>query len=265
MNFYLDFEATQFTHKVISIGCIASNGKTFYSLVNAEDEQIGDYITKLTGLTDEMIQNAPSADSVFSSFRNFIHQESQGEETFFFVYGHDDCHYLENTAGSIKNEEIKQFIYNLGDSLIDYSKFVYKFFHTYQVSLKNVVEYFRGEPIVQNHNALEDAEMLLEIVIAIANAERPAVSPWKKEPKLSASERFNKETKNISILMTDKNGKQQIFNSRKSARNYIYNNLYKITKTDKTKSTINRKLNRCLKGIDKTYFERTWSFISEGE
>jgi hypothetical protein len=36
MNFFIDFEATQFTQEIISIGCVAENGKSFYSEVNCK-------------------------------------------------------------------------------------------------------------------------------------------------------------------------------------------------------------------------------------
>ena len=34
MKFYIDFEATQYTENIISIGCVAENGDSFSSLVN---------------------------------------------------------------------------------------------------------------------------------------------------------------------------------------------------------------------------------------
>ena len=33
MKFYLDFEATRFSNRIISIGCVAENGNTFSTLV----------------------------------------------------------------------------------------------------------------------------------------------------------------------------------------------------------------------------------------
>ena len=34
MNYFIDFEATQFSNDIISIGCIDENGEEFYSLIN---------------------------------------------------------------------------------------------------------------------------------------------------------------------------------------------------------------------------------------
>ena len=33
MNFYIDFEANQFSDRIISIGCVSESNKTFYTLV----------------------------------------------------------------------------------------------------------------------------------------------------------------------------------------------------------------------------------------
>ena len=56
MNFFIDFEATQFTQEIISIGCVAENGKSFYSEVNCKGK-ITPFITNLTGLTPEQISD----------------------------------------------------------------------------------------------------------------------------------------------------------------------------------------------------------------
>ena len=39
MNFYLDFEATRFSNRIISIGCVAGTGETFETYVNPGDKK----------------------------------------------------------------------------------------------------------------------------------------------------------------------------------------------------------------------------------
>ena len=53
MNFYIDFEANQFSDRIISIGCISENGNNFYSLCRPSKpgETITNFITELTGIT----------------------------------------------------------------------------------------------------------------------------------------------------------------------------------------------------------------------
>ena len=46
MKFYLDFEATRFSNRIISVGCVAENGKTFYSLVKpGKKKKVDKFIT----------------------------------------------------------------------------------------------------------------------------------------------------------------------------------------------------------------------------
>ena len=39
MKYFIDFEATQFSNDIISIGCIDENGEEFYSLINPGEEK----------------------------------------------------------------------------------------------------------------------------------------------------------------------------------------------------------------------------------
>ena len=36
MNYFIDFEATQFSSGIISVGCVAENGAEFYTIVNTK-------------------------------------------------------------------------------------------------------------------------------------------------------------------------------------------------------------------------------------
>ena len=59
MKFYIDFEATQFTEQIISIGCIDEVGNSFYSLVKPQLEnfKISNFITELTGISKNDLIN----------------------------------------------------------------------------------------------------------------------------------------------------------------------------------------------------------------
>ena len=45
---------------------------TFTSLINIEDNELDEYITELTGITLEMLKEAPHADTVLSDFLDFV-------------------------------------------------------------------------------------------------------------------------------------------------------------------------------------------------
>ena len=72
MEYFLDFEGTQFSHRIISIGAVCENGHSFYSLVKPESKyKISKMITELTGITIEDIDNAKGAIEVFNEFYNW--------------------------------------------------------------------------------------------------------------------------------------------------------------------------------------------------
>lgn len=265
MNFYLDFEATQFSEKIISVGCVSEAGKSFYSLVRPVGKaKVTPFITELTGLTPEMVADAPTADEVFSNLRNFIRAEANGEETFFFVYGDCDKVFVERTAKYINLSEIKTFALNMSMSFIDYTKVVNSFFSVPNVALRKVCAYFRKSEVIQNHNALEDAEMLREIAINIAHSEKPAESPWAQPNNTNDTKKENEnKLKNIPIRMTKENGATIDFKNRQAARDWVFENMFSKKQKatgDVSKKTITRRLNRCLNGIDTAYFKCKWEY-----
>ena len=51
MKYFIDFEATQFSGEIISIGCVDENGRQFYTLVKpAKMSEMTDFIEELTGI-----------------------------------------------------------------------------------------------------------------------------------------------------------------------------------------------------------------------
>lgn len=178
MNFYLDFEATQYKNRILSIGCVADTGNTFYSLVNPEEKKLTNFIINLTGITTEEMRAAPSADKAFLKLKQFIRDNSNNEETFFFVYGNADKHFLQRTMLIMRDASTITFVENLSESLIDYSNITVQYFHTEAVSLKRALSYFRGESVQQDHDALDDSMMLKEVVENITNAKQLDHCPW---------------------------------------------------------------------------------------
>jgi DNA polymerase III epsilon subunit-like protein len=71
MKYFLDFEANQFSDRIISIGCIAENGNTYSTLVNPK-EPIAKFIINLTGINDELVSNAPNIEKAINDLYNFF-------------------------------------------------------------------------------------------------------------------------------------------------------------------------------------------------
>ena len=90
MKYFLDFEATQFSNEIIAIGCVNENNQTFYSLVKPK-KKITDFITSLTGITNEMLEDAPSSDKAFSAFYDWLNHNEPAE---FYCYGNCDIDFV---------------------------------------------------------------------------------------------------------------------------------------------------------------------------
>lgn len=167
MNFYLDFEATRFSNRIISIGCIAENGNTFSTLVKPSDKKkVDKFITELTGITNEMLIDAPSADEAFIELYNFFVANSDGKEPVYYVYGNSDADFLRATARHMNNTLACVTAQAIAGNLIDYAAVVKKFFAAKSdMALRKVYMLIQAEKdLIQKHDALEDAKMLETVV-----------------------------------------------------------------------------------------------------
>ena len=159
MNYFIDFEATQFSNRIISVGCIKETGETFYSLVNPERE-LTKFIIDFTGITQEQVDAAPSANEVFEKLFDFCLQDEEAPT--FYCYGDSDTAFakatLEKMATNFKAKSMLSYIYA---NLIDFCPAVRAHFGIHSsVKLIKVAEYYKKEEMVQNHNALDDALLL---------------------------------------------------------------------------------------------------------
>lgn len=166
MNFYLDFEATQFSNQIISIGCVAENGKTFYTLVNpGKKEKLSIFIIELTGITEDMLKTAPNIDNAFYQLQTFVLNNNlfTGEPCY-FCYGDNDAEFIKQSIKHMRNTNNIIFAQSILYALFDYSKSVKKFFNTNQaIALHKLFSFMQTEEIIQKHNALEDAQMLKDV------------------------------------------------------------------------------------------------------
>lgn len=159
MKFYIDFEATQYTENIISVGCVAENGDEFSSLVNCP-YKVGGFVTKLTGITDEMVAAAPAPDVVFANFYKWVMERSIDSLPAYYCYGSADSGYIHKTVKNMKNFSAITFALSIAGNLIDYSKDVCSFFNMKQVGLHRVFLLMQEDAEEQKHDALEDAQML---------------------------------------------------------------------------------------------------------
>ena len=103
MNFYLDFEATRFSNRIISIGCTNERGATFKTLVKPNKGKVDNFITELTGITKEMLQDAPSPDEAFNAFAEWAYQNSENTAPKYFCYGNSDEDFIDATMRTMSD------------------------------------------------------------------------------------------------------------------------------------------------------------------
>ena len=186
MNFYIDFEATQHTNRIISVGCVAGNGAHFYSLVKPVKGKINPFITELTGITSEMLENERTADEVFVNLRDWMMQQIGVEKPIIYAYG-SDHEYVQATMETMENLDAYMFAASMKGLMVDYSKTVSKILGKNGIALRRLVAAIeKKESIKQNHNALEDAEWLklvAENIYQLAGTEALPEVAKKKLPK----------------------------------------------------------------------------------
>lgn len=199
MNFYLDFEATQFSNQIISIGCVSENGDTFSTFVNPK-EKVSTFITELTGITNDTLSAAPGPDEAFERLHQFVVQCDSISEPHYFCYGDGDKKFIVSSIKHMQNIESIIFAQSILYALFDYAQTVKKFFNIEQsIALRKLFSFISKQEIVQHHDALEDAIMLhtvatminfchpedLEKINQIPGQQKPQLNKNKKKAPLS--------------------------------------------------------------------------------
>ena len=166
MLYFIDFEASQFTQEIISIGCVCETEHSFYSLVHT-NHKIGNFIQELTGITQTEINLAPTPDEVFLHFFNWLQETNPtGDKLQFICYGNLDTVFASHTLKNIQHSYLAQAALSLiALHTLDYSVLVKNYFGLNKnIALVKVAQYLQPEKnILQTHNALDDAVMLKQV------------------------------------------------------------------------------------------------------
>lgn len=167
MKFFMDFEATRFSNQIIEIGCVAENGATFQTYVNPGPKEKVDYfITELTGITNEMLSEAPGADKAFNALADFFEANSDKHEPKYFVYGNCDSAFLYATLKRMEDTRACLCAQAVAGNMVNYASVVKRFFVAKtDLALRKVYMLIQEQDeLVQHHDALEDAQMLSVVV-----------------------------------------------------------------------------------------------------
>jgi DNA polymerase III epsilon subunit-like protein len=293
MNFYLDFEAMRFSNRIISIGCVAENGATFKTLVqHGTKKKVDKFITELTGITNEMLADAPTADAAFRALYEFICLNSDNTTPSYYTYGNSDIDFINATLKSMRDPVACICAQALAGNIIDYAQVVKKYFvSSNEIALRKVYMLIQNQnELIQNHDALEDARMLETVVsqlhnkckpedkntiLAIPSQPRPANSPQrKKAPEIyqrwNASAKWEAETNadenNWMLKCVDQHsGETKYFNDFTTAALWVIKYIARNV-SPKNEGNVNRIINN-LKSAPQTgkcRYNCHWFYSAEG-
>lgn len=269
MKYFIDFEATQFSEEIISVGCIREDGETFYSLVAPAKGKITPFITNLTGITKEMLDTAMNPDAVFEMFYDwaFINDDSPD----FFVWGDSDVAFLKQTFKRTTSRKARMAIGYVCGSITNYAKKFCKTAKIENCSLIKAVNTLVNKDVVQTHNALDDAVMLCSVYNVVSNI---SVTELKEKMAFLASPKEEKKTeekikwtnmglKKGTICIVNKKGEAlQIFATLNEATDWILNNKISDAQRDATnKNRVLRKIQNAYNGGHQ-YFGFLWRIVT---
>lgn len=181
MDFFVDFEAYQPSGHILSIGCVAAGSESFvYELCKCPDEKVSDFITGLTGITSEMVdQQGYSYNTAFEAFFNYITwNQIDGSAPKFYVYSKEDANFIKATLPYLTSPNAYAAAAMVLAGMVDLSVLVRQHLATNGISLKRALELVRHEEVIQKHNALDDAMMLEELAVNFRN-----LAPLNDAPK----------------------------------------------------------------------------------
>ena len=258
MNYFVDFEATQFSNEIISIGCVDQNGREFYSEVRAR-KKITNFITSLTGITDEQNKAAESSDEVFARFFDWL-MENPNERAVFYCYGNTDINFVKKNLDLTKNLKAQAALSIMGMNLHDYSAVTKVHFGLVKnIALIKLVAYYRGvECVDQTHDALEDAKFLKEVYDCVSAESEVQGHPFPDYelnlPNIAADKNggkvVQKSPRNIlkglkhRVDMYDHEGEilQESFDSIGQARKYVIDHMGKMDQQRSDKAKVENKI-----------------------
>lgn len=230
MKYFIDFEATQFTQEIISIGCVNENGKEYYSLIKPKKmKNLTKFITELTGITQEMLVAERNSDEVFAEFFDWMQKDCNDSVAEFYCYGTSDKEFLrKNLKDRTNNFKAQAALSMIMGNLINYSMNVRTHFGLIKdVGLSKVADYFNSSEIasIQNHNALEDAKMLYKVYLGVENEKEIIGIPFIEYRGLPSSISRDMDLTSFNIERFNNGEHEANYGSLEEAIDYIINDL----------------------------------------
>ncbi len=176
---FLDFEATETTREIISIGAIKADldnkkqiKKTYegFRCYVKTNTHITPIIRKITGLNDEILKRDGIS---FEKAINKLHRYVGNDLTFvhFLTYGNFDIRLLHDTAEK-HNLLQNTLVLRIFHKNLDFSNFLFQYArkeNRQYLSLVNALQLFKITPVEPLHDSLSDATNLMLLYKAFLN------------------------------------------------------------------------------------------------
>ena len=269
MNFFVDFEATQFSNGIIAVGCVSEEDDKFYTLVNTK-HKVTPFITNLTGITAAEVEMAPEPEIVFKALLDWVRAVSPNEEKnkpHFYCYGNCDKEFVKKNFQECKDFQAAAMLAYLYADMQDYAEQIKFLFGLCQhVSLKKVYDHYVKNDVIQQHNALEDAEMLKIVFENVENNEHefdafPEYKNRQIENKLKDNS-SDLTDKTYTILRIKGNKTIETYPSLGAAVRWSYEQIPEGEERNKTSlKKIARNIKRAANDPQKKYRNFKWKMI----
>jgi DNA polymerase III alpha subunit (gram-positive type) len=263
MNVYFDFEATQFSERVISIGATCERGE-FGCFVSSFADRITPFITELTGITKEMVKGAPTAEEAFSDLRDWLNEICDDDFISYHCYGNSDKIFLYNTARKVENQEIANFIRELADALLDDSLIVTHYLEISSIGVYKALKRFDPDIPAQDHDAVNDAILLSRLMGYMEDnySINPALYIVVKKSTSSKKKKKKTDERKFQIIVThtkDTKAKQKTFFNYGTATQWMYNKIKKKCPDAK----MNTIFKHIVKAVDENIPYADWAWKKE--
>lgn len=168
---FMDFEGSQYSQEIIAIGAIkvTLDAKDFvkkeyapFKVYIKVDETVGDFITSLTGIDDELLEKEGiSFIEAMEKFENYVGKDICK----FMTYGSFDMHLLHNSAlNSGANDD--PFIRRIYDNNIDFARLFSHYVRSNKgssLSLVDALKVFQTNIEKDIHDPLTDSINLMHL------------------------------------------------------------------------------------------------------
>lgn len=160
MTYYIDFEATQYGHHMISISLLDEDGNIIinsYSRCPNKDK-LTPFITELTGITQSDLAAAPDYDEIFNKLADYFFSRERPEAI--CCYGDFDKIILHKCFNHTYTSKAQACILFMESYLLDVSKKLFDTFNITGMKLQTMYEAIQAPEHLTAHNSLSDAKML---------------------------------------------------------------------------------------------------------